>query len=204
MTPLLRLTVLHSLVLLAGSVIAQAAPASPEPSTPAQFWASNHGVINLRPPLSPFTADQVADQLAIKDCFERWGIAYDEGRLEVIRSLFTEDGIYSVVTAQEAPPKEVAHAVGPQAIAALVEKVLKFQRDQRRHVITNILVNRTSPDAATAMAYGSVTVASNGLKMGASVIYTAELQRQPDGFWRFKRFVIGMDDYLGSRPENAR
>ena len=199
MNPFLSLFPAMTLAALACVASAQGLPEPAAATRPPQFWASKNQ-------LAPFgmsramTPDQVADQLAIKDAFERWGIAYDEGRLDVIRALFTRDAVYTVVNGQTAPPKELARAIGPDAIAGVVAQVLKQQADQRRHVVTNILADKTDASNATAIAYGSVTVAANGLKLGASVIYSAQLRREADGIWRFSRFVIAMDDYLGSQP----
>ncbi len=40
----------------------------------------------------PVVPAQMIDRLMIHETFARWGIAWDEGRLDVIRSLFTEHG----------------------------------------------------------------------------------------------------------------
>ena len=77
---------------------------------------------------------------------------------------------------------------------------MKFQADQRRHVISNVIIDRLTADDATALAFCITTVAKNGLSIGATVIYSADLKRESDGVWRFSRFVIGIDDYAGRPP----
>ena len=70
--------------------------------------------------------------------------------------------------------------------------------------MTNVVIDRLTANEATAIAYGIVTVAANGLSLGATVIYSAELRREADGVWRFSRFVIGMDDYaVGGAAKKA-
>jgi DNA repair protein RadA/Sms len=55
-------------------------------------------------------------------------------------------------------------------------------------------------DRAVCIAYGVVTIANDGLSLGATVIYSADLVRAPDGLWRFSRLLIGMDGYAGQKP----
>ena len=63
--------------------------------------------------------------------------------------------------------------------------------------MTNIVIDRLSANEATTIAYGIVTIAADGLSLGATVIYSAELRKEADGVWRFSKFVIGMDEYAG-------
>ena len=49
-----------------------------------------------------------------------------------------------------------------------------------------------------------MTIAADGLSLGATVIYSAELRKEEDGVWRFSKFVIGMDDYaVGGAAKKA-
>ncbi len=63
--------------------------------------------------------------------------------------------------------------------------------------MTNVVIDRLSANEATTIGYGIVTIAADGLKLGATVIYSAELRKDVDGVWRFSKFVIGMDEYAG-------
>jgi hypothetical protein len=78
--------------------------------------------------------------------------------------------------------------------------VFAHQADQRRHVITNLAFESLQSDRAVCIAYGIVTIANDGLSLGATVIYSADLARAPDGLWRFSRLLIGMDGYAGQKP----
>lgn len=163
---------------------------------PRQNWASSDGLLELQP-LQPIAVASVADRLMIADVFARWGIAYDEGRLDVVRSLFTEDGVLDGLAGSGRPQsKQMMHYVGREAIAKAVAQDRTRQGDQRRHAMSNVVIEKLSAEAATAYAYGVVTAAGNDeLYLGASVIYRAELKKQSDGCWRLQRFVIGIDSY---------
>jgi hypothetical protein len=174
-----------------GAVVAQSAP--------PQAWASKSGVVKLQPHGSQLANADLRDRLLVAEAFSRWGVAYDEARLDIVRSLFTSEAVFDVLQGSAEP---IAHAVGPDDIVLNVEGSLRQQNDQRRHAITNILVERLTRTEATAVAYGIVTVAADGLKLGATVIYSGDLRKGADGTWRFSRFVIGMDGYAGRRIVN--
>lgn len=169
----------------------------PVANAPRQNWATTDGVVSMQP-AKPIPSPDVADQMMIANAFGGWGIAYDEGRLEVVRSLFTDNGRLEVLKGSGKPIEVVE---GADAIVAAVKRDRANQNDQRRHLISNTLVEKLSSDSATAIAYSVVTVASdNDLYLGASVIYRGDLKRQPDGTWRFERLVIGMDAYKRPAP----
>jgi SnoaL-like domain len=179
----------------AGSVSASAASAATDaPSFPPQHWASRLGVVDLQPNGVPLASTNVLDRMLIQEAFYRWGMAWDEARLEVVRSLFTPDGELIITLASDTP---ISRHVGPEAIASYVDAASKIQADQRRHAMTNVVIDRLTANEATTLAYGIVTIAANGLSLGATVIYSAELRKAADGVWRFSKFVIGMDEYSG-------
>jgi len=167
-------------------------------TTPRQAWAHTDGIVNLKPN-HPVREERLFDRLMIQEAFARWGIAYDEGRADVIRSLFTEDGVMEVLEGSATP---IITATGPDAIASQVMRGRANQADQRRHAISNVVIESLDGNRALVIAYGIVTLAKQGeLLVGSTVIYRGELVRQPAGDWRFARLVIGMDTYL--RPVRA-
>ncbi len=172
-----------------------------EASFPAQHWASKFGWVNLRPNGVALESSSVLDRLLIQEAFYRWGIAWDEARLDVVRSLFTEDGELVITRGSDKP---TSRHLGPDVIARYVDAASKVQADQRRHAMSNVVIDRLTANEATTIGYGIVTVAANGLSLGATVIYAAELRKGTDDVWRFSRFVIGMDDYaVGGAAKKA-
>jgi hypothetical protein len=168
---------------------------------PRQAWATKDQVIDLAPNGTRLAVNDPAGREAIRDAFARWGIAYDESRMGVIRSLFTPAAVFDVTLASKQP---IAHAEGIDAIIANVTSALAQQNDQRRHAISNVVIDRMTRTDATAIAYGVVTIANDGLSLGATVIYSANLHKGNDGVWRFSRLVIGMDGYAGPAIVNPK
>lgn len=192
----MRTTIFTTAAALVVSVIAVNAHAETGP-TPG--WAHAANLVHLQENGKAITTDNVQDRLLIQEVFARWGVGYDEGRLDVIRSLFTPDAVYEVTLAGK---KLMAHKEGPDNIVAGVRESLRQQGDQRRHAISNIIIDRLTANEATAIAYGIVTVAADGMSLGATVIYSANLRRGTDGVWRFSKFVIGMDEYAARNIVN--
>lgn len=194
------LSVFHPAGALAAAVTAAlllaAAPAAAQ-TAPRQAWAHKDHRVEL---LAQDQAPQVApaDYLAIQQAFARFGIAYDEGRGEVLASLFTDDAVVEVADGQGKP---FERSVGRDAVVRQMAAAFAAQADQRRHLISNVLVERFAPTEAKALAYGLVTVAADGLYVGASVIYSATLRRAPNGPWRFSALFIGIDSYVGKKPK---
>jgi hypothetical protein len=174
--------------------------ASRPETLPAQAWAHRQGRINMRP-LEPadWSPPALSARAQIAEAFYRFGIAHDEARVDVVVSCFTEDAVFEVAEGQAAA---FTRFEGRDEIFDRLTGVLAEQSDQRRHVISNVLVESLDLAAgtATALAFSVVTVAANGLSVGASVIYAADLARGDDGCWRFSSFFIGMDSYAGEKP----
>lgn len=196
-TSIERRTLLGGVAGLAGAAYAAKAPAEEPPvqSKPRQAWAHRDGKIAIRPNRPP-VADAI-DMLMIQDAFGRYGIAYDEGQGPVLASLFTDDAVVEVAEGSAKPFQSLR---GHAAIIANFANAFGQQRDQRRHCFSNIVVEQVSGGEALVLAYAIVTVAANGLTLGATVIYTTKLRKQ-DGVWRFAYMFIGMDAYTTPKPK---
>jgi hypothetical protein len=68
---------------------------------------------------------------------------------------------------------------------------------QRRHCITNVMIESITATEALAIAYGIVPEVENGYVLHASVLYRGELRKEAHGCWRFSRLFISCDLLLG-------
>ena len=163
---------------------------------PRQGWAHADGVMTLALN-QPVVPAQTIDRLMIHETFARWGIAWDEGRLDVIRSLFAEHGELVILEATSEP---LQHLKGHDAILEHVRRTYAVQADQRRHAISNIVLDQLDASRATALAYGVVTAVKGGqILLGATVFYRGELIKHPTAGWQFETFIIGMDAYARAK-----
>jgi alkanesulfonate monooxygenase SsuD/methylene tetrahydromethanopterin reductase-like flavin-dependent oxidoreductase (luciferase family) len=147
------------------------------PTAPPQGWAHRSGKVDVRP-LEPadWSPQALAARAQIAEAFYRFGIAHDEARVAVLVTCFTEDTVFEVARA-EAEAFETFR--GRSELFERLGVVIAGQGDQRRHAISNIVVEELDLVAGTAkaLAYGVVT----------------NLRRESDGCWRFSYFFIGMD-----------
>ena len=175
--------------------------AATAPTLPPQAWAHRQGKVKMHPLVaSDWSPAALAARAQIAEAFNRFGTAHDEAQVDVVVSCFTEDTVFEVAQGQAEP---FARFTGRTEVFDRLTRIIREQSDQRRHVMGNVLVEDLDLAAgtSTAIAYSVVTVAANGLSVGASVIYTAQLRREDDGCWRFSYFFIGMDSYAGDKPK---
>lgn len=163
---------------------------------PARGWAHAGGVVDLQPDGVILANKNVLDRALVAECFSRWGIAYDEGRQAVIASLFTPDATFEVLNGSPIP---IVSTHGHDAVVAGIMSAIGQQGDQRRHLIANVVIDKLTATEATALAYAVVVVPDKPMYVGATVIYSAKLQKS-GGVWRFAQLKIGMDGYQGKPP----
>ena len=144
------------------------ATTTPETCTPA--WAHATGVIDLQP-VAPVPSDlnALADRLMVLETASRYAIAYDERRLNVIESLFTESVTFSYRVGEG--PLSSEH--GRDHVIGWLEEVMQSQNDQRRHLLGTMTVEHLTADEAIVIAY----MANFGIEKEAQLVTT--------GFYRF-------------------
>lgn len=138
--------------------------------------------------LAPETA---LDRLLIADRIARYGWAYDERDREALAGCFTEDGVWegSVMGEQTVGPFH-----GRQALADFLAGFWPDQKDQRRHVLTNVVVEDLHGGRATAHAYLVLTSSSVGAMTPVTAgPYRFDLVCGDDGVWRLSHLVAGFD-----------
>ncbi len=162
---------------------------------PPRFWASQGGLIDPRPLGSVAASlEQVLDRLLIHEAFDRWAIAHDENRVDVLLSVLTDDVLLEYGVGSAVPDFTVQ---GRTQVEARLGSNIPHLTGQRRHCMTNVLIESLSPSEAIAIAYGIVPKAENGYVIQTSVLYRGELRKEADGFWRFARLFIGCDALAG-------
>lgn len=166
-------------------------------AAPTRGWAEAAGVDGLSGRSKVISSAPGGDRLDIYDLFARWGVVYDEARLDLLPDLFTTDATFIVLLADQ---QSIVEVHGRQSILANVGNSLKQQGDQRRHLISNVVISQISERQADANAYGMVAVAAATISVGTTVFYRASLSKGDDGVWRFAKLIIGMDQYTGTPP----
>jgi SnoaL-like domain len=176
------------------------APELSRPSSEAgPAWAHECGAAALSSgPPSAEGSDTPATSLA--EPLSRYCWAYDERRREMLADCFTADGVWEGIVAG-------GQTVGPfRGRERIVEWLAGFwphQRDQRRHVLNNFLVDSRSGSEAEIYAYLQLYSARDGkVKLETTGFYRAELLAD-EGSWRIRRLFAGFDaPFWPGRAEN--
>jgi ketosteroid isomerase-like protein len=152
---------------------------------PRPAWARETGWIEVGPaPVAP-------DRAAVVERVHRYGWAFDERRADLLVDCFTADGVWegSIMGVDPVGPFR-----GGRAVADWLAGFWTTQRDQRRHVFTNTLVEELGADRATVLAYLVLTSASAGaVRTETTGCYRFQLAREPDGAWRIAHLFAGFD-----------
>lgn len=164
-----------------------------EPVRPG--WAHTDGIVDLKE--NPTKRDDlvsVEDRALIEEMFARYGIAFDDRRLNALSSLFTEDVSYEIVCASKDVKVEVAE--GRDELLANTQEAWRLLNDQRRHHLTNVVLDKVDDEHVKAIAYGIVVLAGNPNVLAATAVYSADVVLV-DAQWRFSKFIIATDAYQG-------
>lgn len=131
------------------------------------------------------------DFVAIQQLLAQYTWSHDSRDFATLAECFTEDAHYTMRIADSEPSEPT---IGGEAIAALVEKFKSTQTDQRRHLISNVVLDSADESSATARSYVTVFATegeeSRLITTGTCVDHMA---RQSDGSWRFVSKAMHLD-----------
>jgi hypothetical protein len=133
----------------------------------------------------------------VQQVVNRYSWTFDDRREDALRELFTEDAVWEASVMAETT---VGPFVGRDAIMAWLTRFWRYQRDQRRHVFTNFVVDEFDGTDLIAYCYlqlfGSRKAASGFEVAGfARFVLTRVGSR-----WSIKRFSAGFDAPFWSMP----
>jgi ketosteroid isomerase-like protein len=84
--------------------------------------------------------------------------------------------------------------VGREEIVAWLTSYWDKETDQRRHFVTDAMVDDLSGDEATVTAMLLLAASEDGvMRTVTSGFYRVELRKEGDGAWRIARFDAGYD-----------
>lgn len=118
-----------------------------------------------------------------------WG--YDENDVDLIAAQFTENATLTMQIGRDGDP--IGPFDGREAIRTLHADSLAGQTDQRRHNITNLVIEKESADAANTVSNLTLLSVENGaIRVLSSGWYRDELVRE-GGSWLIRARHIYLD-----------
>ena len=143
--------------------------------------------------------DTIAAKFEITELISRYGNCLDAGDFDGLEAAFTRDAVFLVVPDHGVPPMR-----GARVIRDTIEKrwSLVHRKAQRRHVMSNIVVDSVEGDQARArtvlLVYEVAKAPGSEIHLHGMGVYEDVLARE-GGRWCFseRRFMLDRVDYFG-------
>lgn len=163
---------------------------------PVPGWASSAGLAALQP-ASVWGASPAAMLTEVQQCVNRYSWSFDDRREDLLRECFTADAVWEASVMNEV---QVGPFVGRDAVMEWLTTFWRHQRDQRRHVFTNFVLDELRTDELTAYCYLQLF----GSRRSVSQFETAGMVRfvlaRAGDHWAIRRLSAGFDSPFWSMP----
>ena len=158
--------------------------------TSISAWAHRAGLLGLCSPVPVKDRCEASDRAAFCERIARYCWAYDERRIEQLGECFTPDAIWEGSVLGQIP---IGPFEGREAIVDWLGKFWPHQKDQRRHMLLNTIVEEQTRETAVTLSY-LLLMASTGeaLSMESMGFYKTTYRWQ-DSVWRIARLTAGFD-----------
>lgn len=160
---------------------------TPETCTPG--WAHSTGVIDLRPLAGVPDPASIPDRMAVQDTAFRYVVAYDERRLDVIESLFTETVTFSYRVG-EGP---LSSETGRSTVIDWLGGIMQSQTDQRRHVLGTVLIESLTSDEALVLAYNTIFGVETEAQLITTGLYRFKMVKVEGNLWKIDEAIDALD-----------
>ena len=165
-------------------------PQATDTALPLPAWGHASGLIRLGEASAPFDTAACADRFLITERLARYCWSYDERRVELLGACFTEDGVWEGNVLGRIP---IGPFTGRERIAAWLSEFWPHQKDQRRHMLLNTLVEAQTPQTAATLSY-LILMSSKGEHPSVETVgfYRTE-QVKVGEQWLIRRLTAGFD-----------
>ncbi|MEE8601518.1 nuclear transport factor 2 family protein [Euzebya tangerina] len=135
------------------------------------------------------------DRLAVIDTLNRYGHAYDQGDFEMLARCFTENAVFTIDGGIGDMPTQMRGR--DEIVASMRARRAATEAAQRRHLITNIMMDPDGPDRVTAACYLLLGSTEEGtLRLPTTARYTDVLERDGD-HWAIAQRTLRLDGSVG-------
>lgn len=135
----------------------------------------------------------MADRAAIEELLASWAYGYDEREPERMRAAFTDDAVMTMVIGLGYDQETMGPYTGIEEVMGLFTDHHGEQRDQRRHVTTNLVILEETEGSASIASYLSLFVTTgNEVRLQATGVYRDQVVLDGDT-WRIKERNLALD-----------
>lgn len=163
--------------------------ANPE-NIPMPAWAHSAGILNLGAPVHLTGECEVMDRVLFCERIARYCWAYDERRIDRLGECFTDDAIWEGNVLGKVP---IGPFQGREKILNWLSEFWPHQKDQRRHMLLNTIVEKQAGDTAISLSY-LLLLSSTGdaLTIESMGFYRTAYRKESD-HWYISRLTAGFD-----------
>ncbi len=127
---------------------------------------------------------------ALENVLTRYSLAYDENDMVDMADTFADD---AVLTMRIAGGDLIGPFKGKEAVVKLMVDSLASQTDQRRHVVSNVVVKDENDSTARVTSYLTLISIEHGTATLLSTARYDDELRNEGGSWRFTKRHIALD-----------
>jgi len=153
-------------------------------------WGHVDELIHLNHDQILVSTEMLAERILIAERMYRYGWAFDERQDEALSECFTENTTWqaSIMGKSTLGPFN-----GRSEVMNFMKGFWPNQSDQRRHNITNVIVESQSEKTAIILAYLVLMSASEqSLKPVTTGFYRVEMVKL-NGLWKIQKLLVGFD-----------
>ena len=153
-------------------------------------WAHSAGILELGEAVRPAHDTATADRLLILERIARYCWAYDERRHDRLGECFTEDAVWegNVLGKVSIGPFE-----GRDKIVRWLSEFWPHQKDQRRHLILNTIVENHTAETALTLSYLLLMSSTGDAMSMESIGFYRTAYRREGEIWQISRLTAGFD-----------
>lgn len=124
------------------------------------------------------------DKITIQELITKYNLAIDNKRLDEWINTWTDDGIWTT---------NFGEAKGKSELKNMIDQITNEFASGKRHFSTNIIIEETQNNMASANSYLTVIEAYKSPQVVASGTYSDVLKKNNTGEWKFFQRKLNID-----------
>ena len=124
------------------------------------------------------------DKITIQELITKYNLAIDNKRLDEWINTWTDDGIWTTTFGE---------AKGKSELKNMTNQITNEFASEKRHFSTNIIIEETQNNMASANSYLTVIEAYKSPQVVASGTYSDILKKNNTGEWKFFQRKLDID-----------
>ena len=157
---------------------------------PSPGWAHSAGLVSLGSGPTQIDHGLLPQRILIAERMYRYGWAFDERQEHALGECFTDDATWE---ANIMGVDSIGPHVGRMAILEFMMGFWPAQKDQRRHMIMNVIIESLNERSANVLCYHLLMSAYMGNLIPITAgFYRVEMLNEND-VWKIHRLLAGYD-----------